>query len=100
VQLQTTQGEAMCTTTDIEASELDHRSGDGIDVTLCWNALTNRLFVAVRDDHGGDLIDVEVEAAEARDAFHHPYAYAHRRGSETSRRPRERSGLLKEGAEQ
>ena len=72
----------MCTTMDIGRRELDHRSGDGIDVTLCWNAWTNRLFVVVRDDREGDSFDVEVDAAEARDAFHHPYAYARRHGSE------------------
>jgi hypothetical protein len=72
----------MCTTSDIAARELDHRTGDGIDVTLCWDAVTNRLFVAVQDERDGDSFDVEVEAAEARDAFHHPYAYAHRRGSD------------------
>ncbi len=71
----------MCTTSDIAARELDHRTGDGIDVTLCWNAGANRLIVAVQDERDGDSFDVEVDAAEALHAFHHPFAYAHRRGS-------------------
>jgi hypothetical protein len=62
----------MCTTSDIAARELDHRTGDGIDVTLCWNAGANRLIVAVQDERDGDSFDVEVDAAEALDAFHHP----------------------------
>jgi hypothetical protein len=72
----------MCTTSDSGARELDHRTADGIDVTLCWDARTNRLFVAVQNERDDDSFDVEVDAAEALDAFHHPYAYAHRRGSD------------------
>jgi hypothetical protein len=58
--------------------ELDRRQDDGIDVTLFWNSRTNRLFVAVQDERGGESFRVDVDAADALDAFHHPYAYANR----------------------
>jgi hypothetical protein len=70
--------EVMCTTSEIGICELDRRSGDGIDVTLLWNARTNRVFVAVADERRGASFRVDVDAAHALDAFHHPYAYADR----------------------
>jgi hypothetical protein len=68
----------MCTTAEIEAYELDHRSNDGIDVTLFWDSRTNEVFVAVEDERRGDSFKVGVNPADALDAFHHPYAYADR----------------------
>ena len=56
--------------------ELDHRSNDGLDVTLLWEAETNRVKVTVFDAESGDDFDIEVDPAKALDAFHHPYAYA------------------------
>ena len=56
--------------------ELDRRQDDGIDVTLFWNSRTDQLFVAVEDERGGESFRVDVDAADALDAFHHPYAYA------------------------
>jgi hypothetical protein len=60
--------------------ELDHRSTDGLAVTLLWEAETNRVTVGVFDGKSGDDFDIEVDASEALDAFHHPYAYAASRG--------------------
>jgi hypothetical protein len=60
--------------------ELDHRSNDGLEVTLLWEAETNRVTVGVFDAKSGDDFDIEVDPSEALDAFHHPYAYAAKRG--------------------
>jgi hypothetical protein len=60
--------------------ELDHRSNDGLEVTLLWEAETNRVKVAVFDTKSGDDFDIEVDPADAKDAFDHPYAYAASRG--------------------
>jgi hypothetical protein len=68
----------MCTTSEIGARELDRRSDDGIEVTLLWDPRTNRVFVAVEDERRGDSFGIDVEPADAMDAFHHPYAYASR----------------------
>jgi YD repeat-containing protein len=56
--------------------ELDHRHNDGIDVTLLWDAESNRVSVFVRDGRAGEAFEVDVEPSRALDAFHHPYAYA------------------------
>jgi hypothetical protein len=56
--------------------ELDHRSGDGLGVALLWSAATDQLFVVVRDERGETSIEIEVDAAHARDAFLDPFAYA------------------------
>ena len=68
----------MNSTTQIGARELDHRSNDGIDVTLFWSPRTNRLWIAVEDARHDDSFEVDVDAADALDAFNHPYAYAKR----------------------
>jgi hypothetical protein len=59
--------------------ELDHRHSNGIDVTLWWCPARNALFVTVVDD-AGDSFELAVDAHEALDVFHHPYAYAAFRG--------------------
>ncbi len=66
----------MCTTFEIGVRELDRRSSDGIDVQLLWHPRTNQLFVAVDDARGGESFELEVDGADALDAFRHPYAYA------------------------
>jgi hypothetical protein len=60
--------------------ELAHRADDGVQVWLFWHRGTNRVFVSVHDSHTGDSFRIEVGGACALDAFHHPYAYAARRG--------------------
>jgi hypothetical protein len=59
----------------IAIRELDRRRADGIEVTLLWNAETNRVFVSVAEREGNTL-EFQVRPAQALDAFHHPYAYA------------------------
>jgi hypothetical protein len=60
--------------------ELDFRSNDGLEVALLWEPETNRVSISVYDSKTGDDFDIEVDPAEATDAFHHPYAYAARNG--------------------
>jgi len=68
----------MWTTTDISIRELDHRTGDGIDVTLLWYPETSRVSVAVVDVRSGEAFELTVPPADALEAFRHPYAYATR----------------------
>ena len=60
--------------------ELDYRSNDGLEVTLLWHPETNRISVSVFDAKTGDDFELEIDRADAMDAFHHPYAYAATRG--------------------
>lgn len=66
----------MHTTPDPSTRELDHRSGDGIDVTLLWNSLTDRVSVEVEDERAGEYFELDVDPEDALIAFEHPYAYA------------------------
>jgi hypothetical protein len=63
---------------ELAIRELDHRSGDGIDVRLLWNSRTNRVSIAVEDERSGEAFVLEVPGSDAREAFSHPYAYAQR----------------------
>jgi hypothetical protein len=56
--------------------ELDQRTNDGITVTLLWNAQTNGVIVSVIEDRHAVSFEFAVPAADAADAFHHPFAYA------------------------
>jgi hypothetical protein len=58
-----------------EIRELGHRSGDGLDIRLFWNSETNDVFVVVEDERDGKAFKLDVDAADALDAFHHPFAY-------------------------
>ena len=69
----------MRTTPDPAIHELDQRSNDGIDVSLRWNAVTNRVSVEVEDQRTGEFFELPVvDPEDALNAFHHPYAYANR----------------------
>lgn len=61
--------------------ELDHRSGDGIEVTLLWNPLTDSVSLQVLDTRSGEMFALPVAAGDELTAFHHPYAYASRESS-------------------
>jgi hypothetical protein len=65
-------------TTDATACvrELDHRRNDGIDVRLLWDAETNRVSLALTNEHSGESLAFEVDPGEALATFQHPYAYA------------------------
>jgi hypothetical protein len=56
--------------------ELAHRTNDGLEVTLLWRAIDDRLRVVVEDWKAGDWFQVEAEPDAALDVFYHPYAYA------------------------
>lgn len=62
--------------------ELDFRVNDGLEVRLLWHPETNEITVKVYDAKTGDDFDLDVDATDAMDAFHHPYAYAASRGLE------------------
>ncbi len=55
--------------------ELDRRSVDGIEVSLLWNPLTDRVSIHVDDTRSGESFEFEVAADDALTAFHHPYAF-------------------------
>jgi hypothetical protein len=57
-------------------SELALRENDGLAVSLHWNRATGRVKVAVDDAQLGDHFEINVHAADALAAFHHPFAYA------------------------
>ena len=60
---------------------LAERTNAGIHVTLLWAEETNAISVLVRDDGTDDQFELSVEpAADALNAFEHPYAYAAWRG--------------------
>jgi hypothetical protein len=56
--------------------ELDQRTNNGVSVTLSWSARSNRVFISVYEQRHGVSFEFEVAAADAMDAFRHPYAYA------------------------
>jgi hypothetical protein len=56
--------------------ELDRRQNNGVEVALLWSPESNSVAVTVTDWSTGDEFAVEVDPANALDAFHHPYAYA------------------------
>ncbi len=56
--------------------ELAYRHSDGVHVTLLWYPSTDRVVVEVYDQKAGETFEVEVPAAQALDAFWHPYAHA------------------------
>ena len=60
--------------------ELDHRSTDGLEVTLFWDPEQDLASVAVVDTKTEDAFVIDVGDDEnALDVFRHPYAYAARR---------------------
>jgi hypothetical protein len=65
--------------------ELDHRRGDGYDVTLLWSARSGKVYVAVEDARTSEAFRIAVDPARALDAFNHPYAYGCRGGNTTTR---------------
>jgi hypothetical protein len=58
------------------ASELAYRFADGIEVSLFWSRLTDRLTVLVRDARTGESFEFSPPRDQGLDAFYHPFAYA------------------------
>jgi hypothetical protein len=68
------EGAAMTTTTP---RELAHRVTDGIEVSLRWDPAADRVSVQVLDAKTDEAFEIDVRPDErALDVFHHPYAYA------------------------
>jgi len=57
-------------------TELAHRTSDGLNVYLFWNAPTSRVTVSVLDARTDESFEFETDGRHALDAFNHPYAYA------------------------
>jgi hypothetical protein len=64
-------------TTHTTYRQLDQRTADGLAVTLEWNPATDALRVVVVD-RDTDAVTFPVSAADASDAFVHPFVYAGR----------------------
>lgn len=56
--------------------ELDRRTSDSIDVQLLWEPATNAVSIAVADERSGEVLHFGIDAADAMNAFLHPFAYA------------------------
>jgi hypothetical protein len=59
--------------------ELAFRESDGIEVTLLWDGVEDRVLLNVRDGGTGEWFVCVVDRADALDAHRHPFAYAARR---------------------
>ena len=57
--------------------QLNQRTADGLAVTLEWNPTTDALRIVVVD-HASEAVRFPVRAADASDAFVHPFVYAGR----------------------
>ena len=60
--------------------ELDHRTSDGIAVTLFWSFKSDDVTVEVVDRGTDNVFYLPVKRDQALDAFNHPYAYAASQG--------------------
>jgi hypothetical protein len=76
----------MYATFETAVRELDRRVNDGFDVRLLWNSETGHIFVAIEDDRYGESIRLDVDPADALEAFHHPFSYSRTANDSTSRR--------------
>ena len=57
-------------------TELAHRTGDGIDVTLVWvRGGNDTTIVCVCDRREGACFEITAEPYLALDVYHHPFAY-------------------------
>jgi hypothetical protein len=78
----------MSTHTEISSwTELARRNGDGLDIALLWRKSSNRLKLSVFDRRFEEQLDLDVSAADALIAFHHPFAYAAWQGLAASPAP-------------
>ena len=61
----------------VTRTELAHRSGDGVDVTLLWvrGDGDEKTIVCVSDERNGAYFEIQAEPYLALDVFYHPFAY-------------------------
>jgi hypothetical protein len=65
----------MGSTLEREMRELDHRVGDGFEVTLLWGADDGELKVVVNDWRSDEQFEVPATPDNALEVFKHPFAY-------------------------
>ena len=58
-----------------EMRELDHRVGDGFEVTLLWGEDDGELKVVVNDWRAEERFEVKATPDNALEVFRHPFAY-------------------------
>jgi hypothetical protein len=56
--------------------ELARRANGGLEVTLLWSEVEDRLAVTVSDSLSGEWFFLDAEPDNALDVFYHPYAHA------------------------
>jgi len=59
-------------------TELASRESNGLATSLFWSADTNEVKVVVIDLFDEAEFELDVDPAEALEAYHHPFAYASR----------------------
>jgi hypothetical protein len=70
--------------------ELAFRSNDGMDVALLWHTASDLLSVIVADGRTDESFELVLDHDDrAMDVFHHPFAYAARRGLDFGEQARE-----------
>jgi hypothetical protein len=67
--------------------ELAHRSSNGIDVSLFWDAVGDVLTLEVYDASTEEYFELDVPKNRALDAFRHPYAYLAKAEARTIEQP-------------
>lgn len=60
--------------------ELTSRESNGLEVSLQWYRRSGRLKVCVDDAQTGVHFELDADAGNALDVFHHPFSYAAFRG--------------------
>jgi hypothetical protein len=71
-------------TSDDVPRELDHRTSDGLEVSLLWRRRDDCVTIRVLDSRTGDAFELAAGDDGPLDVFYHPYAYAAHRGIEYS----------------
>jgi hypothetical protein len=64
----------------MQKRELAYRENDGLAVSLLWDPADDALTVTVVDGQTGEALEIRVADASPAEVFHHPFAYAARRG--------------------
>jgi hypothetical protein len=67
----------MTTPRRVSTTELAHRSGDGVDVTLLWlrGDGAEETLVCVTDHRNGAYFEIRAAPYLALDVYYHPFAY-------------------------
>jgi hypothetical protein len=73
----TTEANPMTTPRRVTTTELAHRSGDGVDVTLLWvrGDGADQTLVCVTDHRDGAYFEMPTAPYLALDVYYHPFAY-------------------------